>query len=1546
MKQTSSALTFLMAHYRAIFQQAYVKDLASAVLLVAGLSVGQAQEQTINWGTVDSPLVDQTINGEVSIKDGGTKYAQNITVVEGGNLTVSHVADSSLNYSGDLKVQGGMLNVTNAVISGYVDTKTYPTINAAHGKVKVGTLTVEDGTVNLSANGSRIDVSAFNLIGGTVNIGGEDDSPDHIVNSQIYGGWGADPSESYVGGSAVINLNSDSLLATGQNLIVNGGTINFNGSKFNSAVLYGPKGKDQFMSLRDGTLNIHNGKFGSIQGTNLKVEGATINVENEGELSFTSRSVEKLSNAATIDMSAGALINKGTINIGIAGVEEENSTTFMATGGVINNQGTLNLYGATTLDGVTLINDNKVNVNQGHSLTFASDYDLSSGEGTINNQGKLVVAKGATLTIAKLADVGLDKKSDFSLEQGATLAFNQDAALTQEQVSYIGGSGQVSGTKLTFDVSQAGDTLTLGDNAYAAETVALTLAGNDFTLAADSSLSANELELDQAKSVALKGHLTLRGKQNLANAITVQEGGCLALDDQANYQLAKLTVQKNGLVTIDTYSNAQVDAFKADAGAQVGVIGNLTILGVAEAQTADEVGVSYADNTITVHSDGVLTLDGTALKYLITAAEPDAETAASSPHFVISDSLGALKMDGGKLVLNYNDANRTFNPSEIAELKSELFAAGTSGILSVGAAKLADLEVGPSGEVSLEALQNSNSAANGTTSHALDNATVVAKEDALLLTEKSSVGAIKVAGSGKTAQMEGDWTLNNAAHNTAGAGVFVANEHGEALSLSTTGDLTLANGGAIGQIKVTAPGKSVTITNLKADTAKNVTKLNGIANEQGTVKISGLTESSGNIIAKNLEVSSSLTAKGDTATPIEVKAESLKASADITVDSLTLVNAQDAALSSSISSGSHKLGTLSIGSNSAQQDGAEGKFAPQVTVNGDAKVEVAQLLGSAGAILNIGTDGKDGSSAELIAATTSLQGMTIVGDPEWDKASSLTSLGMISSNPKAQSADGVVQGNIVAARNNYTVIGMNEAEARQLMAKHQLSEHGTKSMLVVGQKLSLAQGSGLVVSGQTGKEAQQLLDGSVYLDKGATLYFTQDVAEVKKAEDKAAITFNHNDGKVTAAGGNIIVGGNLTTDATLKLFANADESAVTIADQNEGQGITIASENGVFTKTVTDGTELSNVKLDLAKDAYQRLALSQPVFAAAQKIAQDSSMQGEGVAFVRDAMGKGDGRAIEHASHLATFGGALQSSLMTAQSSADLIAERLGVAKASSALVAADNDNGVGLWLSSFYRRQESEGFKVDGRNYGTHIDLSGMSLGADYTLNNGVRVGAMVNLGSGEVEGQQTAQSVKNEFDYYSFGLYSGFTYDELSLGADVTYSATHNELSAGALKAETDVAVWALGVNAQYKFDLGVVDVAPHAGLRYHHIAMDDYTVKHQSKAISKLESSDLSVFSVPFGVTVSSDIELGSWTIKPALDLTLTANAGDTDLESKVVFTGANFGSRLNAELMDSFTYSGTLGVAATKDRFAVGMNFGYTGSSNTDEFGINANARYTF
>ena len=47
------------------------------------------------------------------------------------------------------------------------------------------------------------------------------------------------------------------------------------------------------------------------------------------------------------------------------------------------------------------------------------------------------------------------------------------------------------------------------------------------------------------------------------------------------------------------------------------------------------------------------------------------------------------------------------------------------------------------------------------------------------------------------------------------------------------------------------------------------------------------------------------------------------------------------------------------------------------------------------------------------------------------------------------------------------------------------------------------------------------------------------------------------------------------------------------------------------------------------------------------------------------------------------------------------------------------------------------------------------------------------------------------------------------------------------------------------------------------------------------------------------------------------------------------------------MDDFTYGATLGIeAASTSGLSLGLGVNYTGSSNVDEFGVNANARFVF
>lgn len=57
-------------------------------------------------------------------------------------------------------------------------------------------------------------------------------------------------------------------------------------------------------------------------------------------------------------------------------------------------------------------------------------------------------------------------------------------------------------------------------------------------------------------------------------------------------------------------------------------------------------------------------------------------------------------------------------------------------------------------------------------------------------------------------------------------------------------------------------------------------------------------------------------------------------------------------------------------------------------------------------------------------------------------------------------------------------------------------------------------------------------------------------------------------------------------------------------------------------------------------------------------------------------------------------------------------------------------------------------------------------------------------------------------------------------------------------------------------------------------------------------------------------------------------------------------SNLQSIVKSEIIDKFTYGAAVCILASTEYFSLGLAITYTGSANTDEFGVNANARYMF
>ena len=332
-----------------------------------------------------------------------------------------------------------------------------------------------------------------------------------------------------------------------------------------------------------------------------------------------------------------------------------------------------------------------------------------------------------------------------------------------------------------------------------------------------------------------------------------------------------------------------------------------------------------------------------------------------------------------------------------------------------------------------------------------------------------------------------------------------------------------------------------------------------------------------------------------------------------------------------------------------------------------------------------------------------------------------------------------------------------------------------------------------------------------------------------------------------------------------------------------------------------------------------------------------------------------NGAAAESAARMADFGGVAQVALKAGASTYEAISGRMGMGPQNTAMTYANNGQGTGIWVTPIYMNSDSDGFEAQGLSYGTDINLYGVALGGDYTLSNGIRIGGVFNVGSGDADGQGAGSAVTSDFDYYGFGLYAGYSVGQFSVVGDISYTMVDNDVEAGSgfskigtMKTSLDAANLSIGVTGAYAFEANGFTVTPHAGLRYSNIDLDDYTVQSSAGTIGSYDSDSLSVFSIPVGVTVASEFTTGSWSIKPSFDLTLTGNFGDDENEGTFKWDRVeNIDSALTSEIFDNFTYGASLGIAAqSASGIALGLTVGYTGSSNVDDLSVGANARFTF
>lgn len=685
------------------------------------------------------------------------------------------------------------------------------------------------------------------------------------------------------------------------------------------------------------------------------------------------------------------------------------------------------------------------------------------------------------------------------------------------------------------------------------------------------------------------------------------------------------------------------------------------------------------------------------------------------------------------------------------------------------------------------------------------------------------------------------------------------------------------------------------------------------------------------------------------------------------------------------------------------------KLGKGMQIQGDASVTAANLLVSGGNV-NVGTeaiDGKSGSSASLVANNLDLNGNSLILDPEFGQKTATAFIqnfkdldqALLDNNsqtPPEQSTTTALRlnGNIIVGRNSALGLGGSEDEFKAALAKLQDSNGSLKNgqddvgaLAYVNQTQVELNGNKLIVGTEDVETLKAKLSetDSIYLGQQGGLQIG--VKALGEAQTNKTLIFSDltSEQTIRSEGGKLIVPAGTTSKDLATIFGSEVQLA---ADTT----LTVQTDNGAFVGTVDSSDDLhgsgdfimsttsnsrkilsqmSNPTYNfytnlmtanqnestLTKNSAEVLAdNNEPTVEDTENTQTPSSTNAkdDALQFITAAGSQGTGLALEQAARLANLGVSVQIANQISQTGSDAIMQRVAMTsnQQGSGMTVVDNSRSA-AWVSPMYQSFNSDKFGADELSYGADIKMYGISAGFDHMLNNGLRLGAMLNFGKGDADGSGIAEGIKNDFSYYGAGLYASVQpLRDLSLTADVTYNKVNNDLEAatnlnefGNITSSADSSALTAGINAQYRFKAGNLNFTPHAGMRYTRLSLDEYTVAVDGKSIGKIASDDANVFSIPLGIGVSTTLSNGNWVIKPSADLTLTAHFGDDTIDSVTQFNGQE-AIKYKSEFMDSISYGAKAGIQMQNGNFSFGANVGYTGSSNTDEFSIGANARLAF
>ena len=837
MKQTNNAIKFLMAQYRAIFQNAYFKGLAAAAIVTMGLAAGQAQAADItaigDLATAGNATISGTSAVDLTTAAGENKWLADLVISNGKNGQ-AHTLKAGTD--GDSVVGTGSLTLSSSD-----DSKL--TIGAAEAKglsVSLNAITISQGELGITAGNvesKNTTVTAKNITLG----GGEKTAKVTLTAATAKGlavlGNAADSAKNIAASTTTLNKNGTISFAGTNNAsdAVLKGKLAGNGGKLDFSTTKGQV--EAYGTVEKLDINVGAGGEGVISLTNVDGTEADESVLtiNSGTISIVGADGKLSVAKGTLDLgeSVRATVgtaDKGTIDVsaGVLKLSKDQLVSFLsADGDTTDNKGKLTI-GAT--GEVFLKSSNPV---RSSGLEFAAD-----------EAGKISTTAGAT--------IAADNLNISTAVKGVTgLVLKAEDTLVAGSDSFESSKGKLGATlkakKLTLKAKE--DVFTLQDGAVLSSYQKTKKDDKDILSATSGVLNSNAINISGG-SVEVAA-----GNYEFGENITISEGQLKvtsAVDNLNSGVVASSLKLANGNISIANATGNGITVSGSQAQLDISEAGSLS---VTKAK-------SEADIQILLENKGELSLKG---EQVLSFIKPTTSGLTKKSSFALKGDAKLHVVDD--LTLDQNQlssatVNSTASQTGDAVIFDDQATAGTlvvDGTLTVNKATTA-VTVGEHGAIEAGNLVLNPTASNDTTE--------LGKGSFTVLTGLESANGVKLSSAnsvlklGKIVPVEGSdpeyatsvggGNITAALDNSSGSVNILAGSWTAAKTVTVGADSTaFAIGSAGGEVD--DEGNKIT-ANLTVSDKLTVAKASGLTvNSVGTltanaVDVTGSVAVSGNMV--------------------------------------------------------------------------------------------------------------------------------------------------------------------------------------------------------------------------------------------------------------------------------------------------------------------------------------------------------------------------------------------------------------------------------------------------------------------------------------------------------------------------------------------------------------------------------------------------------------------------------------------------------------------------------------------------------------------------